>query len=42
MFCVESSYRPGPKRSAAFPSLTKSAAWFSRTVSCAPILISWL
>ena len=46
MFWVFSSYMPGPKTSATWPlpnwpSLTMTASWPSRTVSLAPILISF-
>ena len=40
MFWVWSSYRPGVNTSASWPSLTITATWLSRTVSCAPIMIS--
>ena len=40
MLEVCSSYRPGWNTSASCPSLTKMAVCPSRTVSCAPIMIS--
>ncbi len=40
MFWVDSSYRPGWNTSASLPSFTMMATWLSRTVSCAPIMIS--
>ena len=39
-FWVERVWRPGPKTSSPWPSRKKTAAWFSRTMSCAPILMS--
>ena len=40
-FCVSSVYVPGVKTSAIVPSLTNTATWPSRTISLAPILISF-
>jgi hypothetical protein len=40
-FCVESVCVPGPKTSAALPSLTSTAAWPGRQMSFAPFLTSW-
>ena len=40
-FSVDSVYLPGAKTSAIAPSLIKTAHCASRTVSCAPILISF-
>src|SRR6266853_1044496 len=39
-FWVERVWRPGPKTSSPWPSRKNTAAWFSRTTSCAPILMS--
>ncbi len=40
-FSAHSVYMPGWKTSATWPWFTKTATWLSRTVSCAPILISF-